>query len=67
MKNLREYLQIKEAAAYVGGTPATLRNWGNSGKILEQRHPLNNYRLYKKAELDKVLRMAEQPRSKRKA
>jgi excisionase family DNA binding protein len=63
MKKLDGYLRIKEAAAYLGVSPNTLRNWGRSGKITEHRHPVNNYRLYKKSELDRILRETEKSRA----
>jgi excisionase family DNA binding protein len=65
MQNLKEYMQIKEAAEYLGVTSATLRNWGNAGKITEHRHPVNNYRLYKRSELDSLLRKVDRPQQKK--
>lgn len=59
MKNLQQYLTIAQAATFLGVTPNTLRNWGREGKIVEHRHPVNNYRLYKKADLEGVLRQLE--------
>lgn len=56
MEKLDEYLRIKEAAEYLGVSPNTLRNWGRDGRIIEHRHPVNNYRLYKKDELTQMLR-----------
>ena len=50
------YLRVKEAAEILGVSPNTVRSWGEAGKIPEYRHPVNNYRLYKKAELQKLLR-----------
>ena len=59
MNNLDDYLTVREAADYLGVTPNTLRNWGRDGKIKERRNPLNRYRLYKKSELDSLLRRIE--------
>ena len=59
MGKLKQYIMIKEAASYLGVTPNTLRNWGASGKIRERRHPINNYRLYKKMDLDRLVRQIE--------
>lgn len=56
------YLRIKDAAEYLGVSPNTLRNWGRDGKITEHRHAVNNYRLYKKTDLDRLLRQTEKPR-----
>ncbi len=55
MPKLDGYLRIKEAAEYLGVSPNTLRNWGRSGKLAERRHPINDYRLYSKEELDALL------------
>ena len=59
MKRLDGYLRIKEAAEYLGVSTNTLRNWGRSEKIAEHRHSVNNYRLYRKTDLDRVLRKTE--------
>ena len=59
MPKLDEYLQITEAADLLGVCRNTLRNWGRSGKITEYRHPINNYRLYKAAELEALLHKVE--------
>ena len=53
--NLRDYLQIKEAARFLGVSPATLRNWERRGKLAPRRHPINRYRLYRKADLERLL------------
>lgn len=63
VEELNGYLRIKEAAEYLGVSPNTLRNWGRSEKIAQHRHPVNNYRLYKKTELDRLLRATEEPRA----
>ncbi|QDS97679.1 Helix-turn-helix domain protein [Adhaeretor mobilis] len=59
MPKLDEYLQITEAAEMLGVCRNTLRNWGHSGRIEEHRHPINNYRLYKRADLEQLLRETE--------
>lgn len=46
MKNLEQFLNIAEAAAFIGVNPATLRNWDKSGKLKAKRHPINGYRIY---------------------
>lgn len=63
MDKLDGYLRIKEAAEYLGVSPNTLRNWGRDGKISEHRHPMNNYRLYKTTDLDRLLRKTEKSRA----
>lgn len=54
--SLDEYLTVKEAAEFLGVCPATLRNWDRSGKLKPKRHPMNRYRLYRRDELEAVLR-----------
>ena len=52
---IQDYLQIKAAAAFLGVTPTTLRNWEKKGKLSSHRHPLNKYRLYKREDLEEFL------------
>lgn len=47
-----DYLQIKEACARLGVSHNTLRSWGASGKLTEYRHPINNYRLYLREDIE---------------
>jgi excisionase family DNA binding protein len=54
-RNLREYLRIKDAAAVLGISEGTLRNWSQQGKITVHRHPINGYRLYKREDLQGLL------------
>lgn len=49
------YFSIKEASEILGVTPLTLRNWDKSGKFRPQRHPMNNYRVYKLSSLEKII------------
>ena len=48
-------ITIKQASKILGVTPLTLRNWDNSGKFEASRHPINNYRVYKLADIEKLL------------
>ena len=66
MPKLDDYLKIAEAAEHLGICQNTLRNWGVSGEITEHRHPINNYRLFKIADLDRLLKKANQPVKKKK-
>ena len=63
MEKLDGYLRIQEAAQFLGVSPNTLRNWGRGGKMTEHRHPMNNYRLYKKTDLARLLRQTDKPRA----
>jgi excisionase family DNA binding protein len=56
------YLQVRDAARYLGVSPSTLRNWERLGKIAAHRHPVNNYRLFKRADLDALLQEIERSR-----
>ena len=51
----KKLLSIKEAAAMLGVSPLTLRNWDNNGKLEASRHPLNNYRVYSREVIEKLL------------
>jgi DNA (cytosine-5)-methyltransferase 1 len=56
-----EYLTVKEAAKFLGVSPNTLRSWGAAKKIDEFRHPVNNYRLYKRSDLEELRLKIERP------
>lgn len=43
---------MKEAAALLGVSAATLRNWDRQGKLSARRHPVNKYRMYVRHEID---------------
>jgi excisionase family DNA binding protein len=49
------YFSIKEAAEILGMSAPTLRNWDKSGKFPAQRHPMNNYRVYKLSALERII------------
>lgn len=55
-----EYMRIKEAAAFIGVTPNTLRNWEKEQKIKVYRNPQNQYRLYKLEDLETLLNQIQQ-------
>ena len=65
MDKLKDYLRISEAAEYLGVSPNTLRNWENAGKLVAHRHPINGYRLFKKEELDEVLKQVKRPEQRK--
>lgn len=51
----QHYLWIGEAAQLLGVSEGTLRNWGRQGKIRTHRHPINRYRLYRRADIEGLL------------
>jgi len=63
MDNFKNYLRIKEAAAFIGVSESTLRNWGRDGKIPTYRHPINRYRLYRERDLNALLREIKRARN----
>lgn len=67
MPKLTDFMRISEAAEYLGVSPNTLRNWENAGKLVAHRHPMNRYRLFRRQELDALLKKIEEPPRRRKA
>jgi len=64
LEKLDTYLTIKDAAEFLGVSLNTLRNWGRDGKVPMHRNPVNGYRLFKKSDLERLLRDTQQSRSK---
>ena len=54
-----KYIKIKEASGVLGVSKLTLRNWDKAGKLTAYRHPMNNYRVYLKEDLDKIIQKME--------
>jgi DNA (cytosine-5)-methyltransferase 1 len=54
------FVRVKEAAELLGVCSNTVRAWGAEGRIPEYRHPANNYRLYKRRDLESLLRRLKQ-------
>jgi MerR family copper efflux transcriptional regulator len=55
VQSLEDYVRVGVAAAILGVTTKTLRNWDRSGKVKARRHPINGYRIYLREELDSLL------------
>lgn len=53
--NQAKLITIKEAATLLGVSALTLRNWDTKGKLIALRHPLNNYRVYKRADIESLI------------
>ena len=61
---MQTYLTINKAAKLLHVTPLTLRNWDKRGKLKAYRHPGNNYRVYRLAQIEAFLRQLEGSRAK---
>ncbi len=55
------FLTVGEAADLLGVSADTLRNWDRRGKVLPLRHPVNGYRLYRRADLEALVRKVARP------
>lgn len=53
------YITIKQASKILDVSPLTLRNWDKNGKLKALRHPMNNYRVYKMEDLERVIHEIE--------
>lgn len=49
---MQDFYTIGEAAEKLGVSKETLRRWDNSGKFTSERHPINNYRVYSKEQIE---------------
>lgn len=58
---LTDYMKTAEAADYLGVSQNTLRKWAAQGAVPMQRNPVNGYRLFKRADLDKLLQKVARP------
>jgi len=61
---LGDYLTVMDAARFLGVHPETLRRWDWAGKVVPARHPVNGYRLYRKADLERLIGDIETRRPK---
>jgi MerR family transcriptional regulator, copper efflux regulator len=56
LEMFKGYVTVGEAAGFLGVSTTTLRNWDRSGKLKAYRHPINGYRLYRREDLEALLR-----------
>jgi excisionase family DNA binding protein len=61
MATQAKFLTVKEAAEALGVSPNTVRAWGSNGKLPEYRHPLNNYRLFKASDVERLRLQIQKP------
>ena len=52
MVTMKDFYTVSEVADMLGTTKETLRRWNKSGKLVPQRHPFNNYRVYQTSDLE---------------
>ena len=64
MTNFKQYLTVKQAAKILGVTIMTMHRWDDAGKLTALRHPINNYRLYRRSDLEKLLKKVGKNRKK---
>lgn len=63
MANLADFVTVTAAAERLGVSPLTIRRWCDAGKLEHTRHPINGYRLFDPADLDKFLRRVSESRT----
>ena len=54
--DMKDFIKIDEAANMLNVNKMTLRRWDNAGKLKAYRHPINNWRLYKKQDIEILMR-----------
>lgn len=54
-------IQIKDAAKILGVSKLTLRNWDKAKKLVAFRHPINNYRVYRYEDIEKLINQMSNP------
>jgi excisionase family DNA binding protein len=61
MEKLSDYVKTAEAAEIIGVSQTTLRKYAEAGTIPMRINPANGYRLFKRADLEKFLKVAAEP------
>lgn len=61
----KQFLSVKQVAKILGVTSLTIRNWDKRGKLQAYRNPINNYRVYKVEEVEKLLSDIDQSKDKK--
>lgn len=55
MNKVNEYVLTAEAAQILGVSVNTVRKWARDGKLPVRRNPANEYRLFRRQDLDEFL------------
>ena len=55
----KKYYSLAEASELLGKSKATLRRWDKEKKLLAVREPISNYRVYRKKDVDHILKSFE--------
>ena len=63
MRTMQDFLLVKEVARLLKVSPNTVRAWADSGKLPGHRHPVNNYRLFKLKDVERLARQIAMPQS----
>lgn len=58
---LSDYLHTAQVAEYLDIAQNTIRNWATRGELPMHSNPVNGYRLFKRADLDKLLKKVAKP------
>jgi excisionase family DNA binding protein len=61
MTKLTEYVKTAEAAKILGVAQNTLRKWAETGAIPMHRNPANGYRLFRRDDLERFLKVVAKP------
>ena len=59
----KQFLNVKQVAKILGVTALTIRNWDKRGKLQAYRNPINNYRVYKVEDVERLLGDIEKSRT----
>lgn len=59
----KTYFTVSEVAYILGVTPITIRNWDKASKLKARRNPINNYRVYKRSDVEYFIRRMESGKS----
>ncbi len=55
-----KYISPKDAYTILGITHTQLRGWEKKGKLTAVRHPMNNFRMYKREEIEEIAKKLQE-------